>query len=152
MRHNRTSKRPESPSGFHIISEPFSGEPGAAPLGERGPFGVQPRLSSTAGRIRDLNDAFRTSFPDGKCIMTAGVSELGPPLVSAAIAATRAYGDFTPDNDSEGEHDFGTFMIGEHRLCWRIDYYDPTLRFGSRDPSNPAETKRVLTIMLEVEY
>jgi hypothetical protein len=131
MRHNRINKRPESPLGFHKISEPFSSEPAGAPLGERGRPGVQPRLSSSGGRIRDLNDAFRTSLPDGKCIMTAGVSELGLLLVGAAIAATRAYGNFTPDNDPEGEHDFGAFMVGEHRLCWKIDYYDPTLRFGS---------------------
>src|ERR1700744_1225509 len=38
----------ESPSGFHAIGEPFSGAPWDAPLGERGPFGVQPRLSSSS--------------------------------------------------------------------------------------------------------
>jgi hypothetical protein len=43
----------ESPSGFHLISEPFSGEPGDAPLGARGPFGVQPRLSCS-GRIATM--------------------------------------------------------------------------------------------------
>jgi hypothetical protein len=38
--------KPESPLGFHSIGEPFSGETRDAPLGERGPFGVQPRLAS----------------------------------------------------------------------------------------------------------
>lgn len=45
--------KPESPLGFHSISEPFSGEPGDAPLGARGPFGVQPRLPCT-GRIAPM--------------------------------------------------------------------------------------------------
>lgn len=163
MRHNRINKRPESPSGFHPISEPFSGEPADAPLGERGRPGVQPRRSSYSANglgpaaaarlsIRDLNDAFRASVPEGKCIITTGVSELGTPLSTAAVAAARAFCEFTLDNDPDGEHDFGAFMIGEQRLCWKIDYYDLTLRFGSRDPSDPAQTKRVLTIMLEEEY
>jgi hypothetical protein len=109
-------------------------------------------VNSQTARIRDLNDAFRTTLPEGKCAVSAGVSELGIAFATTAAAAARAYEDFTPDNDPDGEHDFGAFMIDEERLCWKIDYYDPTLRYGSRDPSSPAETKRVLTIMLAEEY
>ena len=109
-------------------------------------------VNSQTARIRDLNDAFRTKLPAGKCIVTAGISELGMPFATAAVAAARAYREFTPDNDPEGEHDFGAFTMEEQRLIWKIDYYDPTLRYGSRDPSNPSETKRVLTIMLAEEY
>ena len=107
---------------------------------------------SPATRIRDLNDAFRTTLAEGKCVVSAGVAELGIPFATAAAAAARAYRDFTPDNDPDGEHDFGKFALDDHRLVWKIDYYDLTLRFGSRDPSNPAETKRVLTVMLAEEY
>ena len=109
-------------------------------------------VNSQTARIRDLNDAFRATLAEGKCVMTAGVSELGIPFAAAAVAATRAFQDFNPENDPDGEHDFGAFMIDEQRLFWKIDYYDPTLRYGSRDPSNPVETKRVLTIMLAEEY
>lgn len=109
-------------------------------------------VNSQTARIRDLNDAFRTNLPEGKCILSAGVSDLGATVAAAALAAARAFGAFTADNDPEGEHDFGAFMIDENRLVWKIDYYDPTLRYGSRDPSDPAETKRVLTIMLAEEY
>ncbi len=112
---------------------------------------TMPANSQTA-RIRDLNDAFRTTLAEGKCAISAGVAELGMPFAVAAAAAARAYQDFTPDNDPDGEHDLGAFTIEEQRLIWKIDYYDPTLRFGSRDPSNPAQTKRVLTVMLEEEY
>jgi len=109
-------------------------------------------FNSQTGRIRELNDAFRTTLAEGKCAVSAGVSELGIPFATAAAAAARAYQDFTPDNDPDGEHDFGAFIMEEQRLIWKIDYYDPTLRYGSRDPSNPVETKRVITIMLAEEY
>ena len=59
---------------------------------------------------------------------------------------------FTSDNDPHGERDFGSFAIcGEH-LFWKIDYYDQGLRFGSEDPSDPAVTRRIMTIMLASEY
>ena len=35
---------------------------------------------------------------------------------------------------------------------FEIDYYDPAREFGSDDPSGPAKTARVLTIMLAEEY
>lgn len=109
-------------------------------------------VNSQTVRIRDLNDAFRTTLAEGKCVVSAGVAELGIPFATAAAAAARAYQAFTPDNDPDGEHDFGKFSIDDQRLVWKIDYYDLTMRFGSRDPSNSAETKRVLTIMLADEY
>lgn len=109
-------------------------------------------INSQTARICDLNDAFRTTLAEGKCVVSAGVSELGIPFATAAAAAARAHQDFTPDNDPDGEHDFGAFIMEDQRLIWKIDYYDPTMRYGSRDPSNPAETKRVLTIMLADEY
>jgi hypothetical protein len=109
-------------------------------------------VNSQTARIRDLNDAFRTTLAEGKCAVSAGVSELGIPFAVAAATAARAYQNFTPDNDPDGEHDFGAFTIEDQRLIWKIDYYDLTLRYGSRDPSNPAQTKRVLTVMLEEEY
>jgi hypothetical protein len=108
--------------------------------------------NSQTARIRDLNDAFRSTLAEGKCAVSAGVSELGVPFATAAAAVARDYQEFTPDNDPDGEHDFGTFTVDDQRLIWKIDYYDQTLRYGSRDPSNAAETKRVLTVMLAEEY
>ncbi len=107
---------------------------------------------SRTDRIRELNDAFRTTLEGGRCLFTSGVSDMGVPFAAAALAAVRAFGEFTPDNDPYGEHDFGAFRIGEERLFWKIDYYDNSLDFGSNDPADPAQTKRVLTIMLAEEY
>jgi Protein of unknown function (DUF3768) len=113
-----------------------------------------PIMSSAArtARIRELNDAFRTSLEGGKCLFTAGVSDLGVPFSTAALAAVKAFKNFTPDNDPYGEHDFGSCEIGEERLFWKIDYYDLSLEYGSNDPADASQTKRVLTIMLAEEY
>jgi hypothetical protein len=107
---------------------------------------------SRTDRIRDLNDAFRTTLEGGRCLFTAGVSDMGIPFATAALAAVKTFDDFTPGDDPYGEHDFGAFQIGEERLFWKIDYYDLTLEYGSKDPADPAQTKRVLTIMLAEEY
>ncbi|MEI9990183.1 MAG: DUF3768 domain-containing protein [Rhizomicrobium sp.] len=107
---------------------------------------------SRTDRIRDLNDAFRTTLKGGQCLFTPGVSDMGVPFATAALAAVKAFSDFDADNDPYGEHDFGAFRIGEERLFWKIDYYDLSLESGSNDPADAAQTKRVLTIMLAEEY
>ncbi len=38
------------------------------------------------------------------------------------------------------------------KLFWKIDYYDAALCYGSADPADPRETRRVLTVMLAEEY
>jgi hypothetical protein len=142
------------------------GQPLTAPLQ---PFGLSAGIEAAIGagslpkvrtmpvnnrtdRIRELNDAFRTTLEGGRCLFTVGVSDMGVPFSTAALAAVRAFVDFNADNDPYGEHDFGSFEIDEERLFWKIDYYDLSLEFGSTNPANPAQTKRVLTIMLAEEY
>jgi len=108
--------------------------------------------AARTSRIRDLNDAFRTTLDGGRCLFTAGVSDMGIPFSTAALAAVRAFAGFNVDNDPYGEHDFGSFQIGDERLFWKIDYYDLSLEYGSNDPADASQTKRVLTIMLAEEY
>jgi Protein of unknown function (DUF3768) len=64
---------------------------------------------------------------------------------------------FTEDNDPHGEHDFGSLDYEGKRIFWKVDYYDRASfgtgrDMGSEDPSDPAKTLRVLTIMLASEY
>lgn len=115
--------------------------------------------SATRDRIRELNDAFRTSLDPtlGRVVMTFGVDSMPvgsvPKVVRDMVLRTVASFDaFTPENDPHGEHDFGSFEIDGETFNWKIDYYDQNMEYGSEDPADPAKTTRVLTIMLAEEY
>jgi uncharacterized protein DUF3768 len=103
--------------------------------------------------IRRLNDSFRRSLSGGgKRLVTAGIAALPPQDQAGILAKVMAFEAFTEDNDPHGEHDFGAFDHAGRRIFWKIDYYDPSLEFGSENPADPAKTTRVLTIMLAEEY
>ncbi|MGX5774990.1 DUF3768 domain-containing protein [Methylorubrum zatmanii] len=110
-------------------------------------------MSASTSRIAQMNDLLRTSFMTGKVLLTPGITALPAGQQSAVIEAVQGFRAFTPDNDPYGEHDFGSIDLdGTGRVFWKIDYYDPSYRFGSDDPADPAKTRRVLTIMLASEY
>lgn len=119
--------------------------------------------------IRRLNDAARQR-PGAASIanVTMGFNSLPDADRFAALAAIAAFAKFDGDNDPYGEHDFGavyrlpdgtwtqerpdnTDTIGQ-TVFWKIDYYDPSLTYGSEAPWDTQQTKRVLTIMLASEY
>ncbi len=109
--------------------------------------------TSSANRIRDLNDAMRRTGPaSGRWMMTQGIMAEGPEFMLLATRAVQTFSAFEQDNDPYGEHDFGAFDLAGRRLFWKIDYYDRDFRYGSDDPANPNITARVLTIMLASEY
>lgn len=105
-------------------------------------------------KIRSLNDEFRRSLnPElGRCVMTQGVAELPELERIAVVQKARLFDEFNKVNDPYGEHDFGSFSVGDLKLFFKIDYYDKTLEWGSEDPSDPEKTTRVMTLMLASEY
>lgn len=106
-----------------------------------------------AAGIARLNDELRRTFAAGHVMLTVGIRALPAAGLREVLARVRSYDDFTTDSDPHGERDFGAFELdGIGRIFWKIDYYDPTLSFGSEDPADPARTRRVLTIMLAEEY
>lgn len=103
-------------------------------------------------KIALLNDSFRTTFLGGTICVTAGLHLLGEEFVKEALSAVREFATFDSDNDPHGEHDFGSLSVGDRKLFWKIDYFDPTMTVGAEDPANIDSTRRVLTVMLAEEY
>jgi hypothetical protein len=103
-------------------------------------------------KIALLNDAFRRSFSGGKVVMTAGVDALPDMVKAAALQKAATFDEFNEDNDPYGEHDFGSFELCGGKFFWKVEYYDRDMQYGSEDPSDPAKTIRVMTVMLASEY
>jgi hypothetical protein len=104
-------------------------------------------------RVRELNDLFRTTGQGtGSVMLTSGIQTEGEDFLKATVAAVQEFADFSEDNDPWGEHDFGAVEVGDTKVFFKFDYYDPTCSQGSENPANEALTHRVLTIMLASEY
>jgi len=110
--------------------------------------------TETTARIAALNDLCRSAMGvAGRVIPTDGIRALDARVQSAIRERVETFDAFTADNDPYGERDFGAFEVESvGRVFWKIDYYDKSLEFGSEDPSDAAQTVRVLTIMLAEEY
>ena len=74
-------------------------------------FSVPERVA----RIRALNDELRCTLRGGRVVVTRGVASLGKGATLELLAALRQYDDFTPDNDPNGEHDFGAIDVAGER-------------------------------------
>jgi len=84
--------------------------------------------------------------PVAKRIATAAAQQR---LITAIREA-----DFTPDNDPYGEHDFGSFMLNETKVLWKIDVYenDGSFSYGAEHPEDPVTSFRLVTFMLPQDY
>ena len=116
--------------------------PGAAPE----------TLDDRTARIRALNDQLRTTLSGGQILLTPGIRALGEDGVVAVLLAVKNFDDFNSANDPYGERDFGSFEYQGQVIFWKVDAYDKDLAYGSPDPTDPAVTTRVLTVLLASEY
>jgi hypothetical protein len=121
------------------------------------PFATPPYIQETTmttatEAIRALNDELRRNLPCGHAVLTTGIAALGPEAVARIFKTIAVYDDFCHANDPYEEHDFGSFEADGHVIFFKIDYYDKALTAHSPDPSDPAVTERVITIMLAEEY
>ncbi|MCP5006699.1 MAG: DUF3768 domain-containing protein [Planctomycetes bacterium] len=104
-------------------------------------------------KIAELNDLCRmSSGVTCRLVQTFGINALPENDQSAIREKVELFNDFTEANDPYGEHDFGAIKHNGEKIYWKIDYYDTDLEYASEDPTDPAQTARVLTIMLANEY
>lgn len=102
-----------------------------------------------AGRLKQSRTVFTRGAIDSFCDPDDRLSLFA---VQAELLGKVRGHVFGEGDDPHGERDFGAFEHRGTRLFWKIDYYDPTLSFGSEDPTDLAKTHRVLTIMLASDY
>lgn len=126
--------------------------PGEQMMNDTGADVVDRVSDSDSLRIRALNDRLRRFGQGGLVILTASLRALPEPDIVAILAAVQRFDRFSPDNDPYGEHDCAVLNVAGHEVIWKIDAYDSDLSFGSPDPTDPAVTTRVLTIMLAQDY
>ncbi len=100
--------------------------------------------------IRSLNDTARRDAQGSRVMITIGVQRLGS--VPEVLEAVRSFDSFTGGNDPDGEHDFGSVVVGGETSFWRLDYYDLSLQMASPDAADPGITVRILAIMLAEDY
>ena len=113
-----------------------------------------------AAVIAAQNDAFRrniamegeTNVPDGRVVINNGVEEQGPAFVVEALRKIAAFDDFTDDCDPGGRHEMGAVEVGPLTVWFKIDNYDRDYRYGSDAPADPAQTRRVLTVLFPDEW
>lgn len=110
-------------------------------------------MTSKSDQIRVLNDELRQHLSRNTelAFITPGIAALGREAVGRIIKTIAVYDDFCHDNDPHEEHDFGSFEADGESIFFKIDYYDMSLSHHSPDPSDPANTRRVITIMLADE-
>ena len=109
-------------------------------------------MTAQTAIIRSLNDQLRRDFSCGIALMTPGVAALGATVAERIFKTIAVFDDFCHANDPHQEHDFGSFEADSKTIFFKIDYYDKAMTMHSPDPTNPAVTTRVITIMLAEEY
>lgn len=103
-------------------------------------------------KIRKLNDRLRTSHQGGRLMLSAGIAALDSADIQQILAMVAAFDGFSPDNDPYREHDCASVYWQGQTVLFKIDYYDLTLTRHSEDPTDPAVTTRVMTVMFASEY
>jgi hypothetical protein len=106
-------------------------------------------MTTKTETIRALNDELRQNFTVGAAFITAGVAALGAEAVARIVKTIAVYDDFCHANDPYEEHDFGSFEVDGHTICFKIDLYEEP---GVKSANGEPVVTRALTIMLAEEY
>ena len=114
-----------------------------------------------AALIAAQNDAFRRTIlgnapvadaPQGQFVITRGVAALGLDVQLELTRRVAAFDTFIADSDPHGWHEMGVIELEDTTVWFKLDLYDVDYQYGSPEPSDPAQTRRVLTLLLPSEY
>ena len=109
-------------------------------------------MDAKTARIRALNDQLRTESERWHRRHLPPAWPRSDRAVERIVKTIMVYDDFCQADDPHQEHDFGAFDAEDHRILFKIDYFDKSLTFHSPDAADPSVTERVITIMLAEEY
>jgi hypothetical protein len=110
-------------------------------------------ITAEITKIQELNDRFRKGDHTlGHQKTSAMVQSLSLDAQRELFRLVRNFNQFDEENDPYHEHDFSSIELEGQIWYWKIDYFDLELKYRSDDPSNPAITRRVMTIMHSSEY
>ena len=114
-----------------------------------------------AALIAAQNDAFRRSIaqfatgpnvPKGKVVMTRGVAEQSADFQRELITKVMGFDAFDTDSDPYGWHEMGVIEISDRTVWFKIDLLDVNYAYGAEDPTDPNQTRRVMTLLFPSEY
>lgn len=105
-------------------------------------------------KIRALNIAFwREPHKHGRLMMSRYIADRDPDFHTKCLEALRVYDGWNADNDPHGEADMCILDIDGEKVWAKLDYYSrANLNYGSEDPSDPAKTFRIGTLLFPDEY
>ena len=89
-----------------------------------------------------------------KLVWTPGIDDafMQTGKITELARAVAEFEAWDADNDPYKERDFASLEVSGNKVFFKIDYYNLTLDGGSEDPADPAQTMRVITLMLPSEY
>lgn len=108
--------------------------------------------TAALSKVAELNDALRKTFVGGNVVTTAAVAAMSDAARAKVLTAVQHFGDFNADNDPHGEHDCAFITVEGEQYFFKLEYYDPTMQFGSEDPADPSQATRVLTIGTAADF
>ena len=121
------------------------------PRAEGGPFRLTGFKQPVSDRLA-LGTAPVADAPQGQFVMTRGVAELGADARLDLTRSVTAFDAFNTDCDPHGWHEMGVIDFDGTTVWFKIDLYDVDYQYGSSEPSDPEQTRRVLTLLLPSEY
>lgn len=103
--------------------------------------------------IATLNDEFRKHpAGHGKIVYSRGVQSRGLVFIAKCLRMIAAFNAFTPENNPSGERNIIGLEVDDVWVIFQIEYRAVGEEGSSPDPSDPAVTIRVGTLMLDTEF